>query len=108
MAILTASKITNGGVIKSLVVATLAGDKFKNKGNEFLIVKNGSAASVTVTIDSVKNCSYGFDHNLTIVVAVGDEVNIGRFSPIRFNDEEGYVLVAYSAVTSVTVGVLEL
>lgn len=108
MAILTANKISNNGVAKSLVAADVAGDKFKNKGNEFLIVNNGSASSITVTIDSVKNCSYGFDHNVAVIVVAGAEVNIGKFSPARFNDEEGYVSVAYSEVTSVTIGVLEL
>ena len=108
MAILAAVKITNNGVSKNLVAAEATGDKFRNEGNKFLIVKNESLASITVTVNSVKNCSYGFDHDLAITVAAGVETNIGNFSPIRFNDDTGYVSVSYSTVADVTVGLLEL
>lgn len=108
MAKLNSQKITNAGVVSSLVAADVAGDKFENKGNAFLIINNASAAAITVTIDSVKKCSQGFDHDLSISIAAGTEEKIGKFSTERFNDENDLISVNYSDVTSVTVGVMEV
>ncbi len=108
MAVLTVQKLTNTGVTPSFAAADVAGDKFANNGRQFLVVRNGGAASITVTINSQKKCDQGFDHDLTVDVAAGAEKWIGPFDPNRFNDGDGNVEVAYSAVDSVTVAALSL
>jgi len=108
LATLTKYIVDIDGGKPSFVAAAVDGDDFVNSGNDFLIVKNGGGSSINVTIDSVTFCSYGFDHNLTIAVAAGEESWIGSFPKARFNDENGKVNVSYSDVTSVTVAVVEL
>lgn len=92
----------------TFVAADVAGDNFVNSGKDFLVVKNGGASSINVTIDSVALCSYGFDHNLVVAVAASGEEWIGPFPKARFNDDTGKVNISYSGVTSVTVAVVEL
>jgi hypothetical protein len=52
MAVLEKQKINSNGVAPTFVAASATGDQFKNDGNTLLHVKNGSAASITVTINS--------------------------------------------------------
>lgn len=104
MAIITVQDINQSGLNAVLVAANVGGDSFPNDGKTMLRVKNGSGASVTVTINSVAPCSYGFDHDVTVTAAAGEDRLIGPFQQSRFNDNTGQVGVAYSVVTSVTVG----
>ncbi len=108
MATLTKYIVDLDGGKPSFVAAAVGGDDFVNSGKNFLVVKNGGASSIDVTIDSVALCSYGFDHNLVVPVAASGEEWIGPFPKSRFNDENGKVNVSYSGVTSVTVAVVEL
>lgn len=80
--------------------ATAGGDTFFNDGNTVLHVKNADATSKTVTINSVTQCSFGFDHDVVVAVPAGEERVIGPFSTSRFGANPE---VTYSAVTSVTV-----
>lgn len=108
MAVLTVQKVSNSGMAPTYGSADVAGDKFANNGRQVLIVKNGSASSVTVTVNSQKPCDQGFDHDITVDVPASGEKWIGPFEPNRFNDKDGNVNVAYSAVTSVTVAAVSL
>ncbi|RJQ25446.1 MAG: hypothetical protein C4589_11285 [Peptococcaceae bacterium] len=108
MATLSKYVVDLDGGKPTFVAATAGGDDFINSGKDFLVVKNGGAGNINVTIDSVALCSYGFDHNLTVAVAASGEEWIGPFPKARFNDENGKVNVTYSGVTSVTVAVVEL
>lgn len=103
MAVLTVQSATRGGLISSFVGADVAGDSFPNDGHTVLRVKNGSAASITVTLNSARPCSQGFDHDEPVSVPAGAEPDIGPFPTDRWNDVNGRMNVSYSAVTSVTV-----
>lgn len=108
MAQLTVQRISGAGLAPVFENADAAGDVFKNNGRTFLVIKNGSASQVTVTINSQRPCNYGFDHDLTVQVPASAERWIGPFQENRFNDQNGNVAVSYSAAASVTVAAVEL
>lgn len=108
LAVLNVQKITKDGIVPVFSAADAAGDEFANSGRTFLHVRNGGAAQVTVTVDSVKLCDQGFDHDVTVAVPAGGERLIGPFEPGRFNNSSSRVRVTYSAVASVTVAALEV
>lgn len=108
MATLNIYRVDLDGGKPTFVPASAGGDDFANSGKTFLIVKNGGAGAVTVMINSQAPCSYGFDHDIQVSVAAGDESWIGPFSKARFNNQDGKVQVTYSGVTSVTVAAVEV
>lgn len=108
MAVLNVQRVTQAGIAPTFAAADAAGDEFANGGRTFLWVKNGGAAAITVTVDSVKKCDQGFDHDLSISVPAGGERLIGPFEPGRFNNSSSRVKVTYSAVASVTVAAVEV
>ncbi|NPV80740.1 MAG: hypothetical protein HPY52_10770 [Firmicutes bacterium] len=108
MAVLTVQKLASAGVTPTYGAADAAGDKFANNGRTFLVVKNGSASAVTVTVNSQKQCDQGFDHDITVSVGASGEKWIGPLDPNRFNNASGQVEVAYSAVASVTVAAVQV
>lgn len=108
MANLTVAKFSVVGVGPTFVAAAAGGDTFYNNGQTYLVVKNSSGASINVTVDSKKQCSHGFDHDLVTAVAAGATKQIGPFPTDRYNDDNGYASVSYSAVTTVTVVPLDL
>jgi hypothetical protein len=108
MAELSVQEITIDGTVVTFAAAAGGGDTFPNTGKEILVVKNDSASSITVTIDSQAECSFGFDHDPVITVGAGVSREIGPFKPQRYNDADGMVNVSYSAVTTVTVAVKRL
>lgn len=109
MAVLTVQTAGFGGLADvNFVAAGAGGDSFVNNGQVVLIVKNGDASPKTVTINSQQLCSQGFDHDISVVVAAGDEALIGKFPTGRFNDTTGSVLITYSAVTNVTVAAVQV
>lgn len=95
-----------GGVVT--FAAAAATDTFPNDGNTVLIVKNDSAADITVTIDSARPCNYGFDHDVSVTVPAGGERVIGPFPRNRFNDNNSQVAVSFSDTLSVTVAAVSL
>lgn len=108
MAVLTVTQITRSGVLESLTAASSTGDSFPNDGNTFLVVKNGGASAITVTIATPAKV-WGIDiAELSISVGAGATMFIGPFPEPVFNDANGRVNVSYSAVTSVSVGAFAL
>lgn len=103
MAQLTVQETTLDGSTVTYATAGASGDTFSNDGDTTLRVKNGGASSMTVTVSSLKPCDQGFTHDIQDTVPAGGELEIGPFSPVRFNDKTGNVSVSYSAVTTVTV-----
>lgn len=94
----------------SPTAAAGGGDQFANTGSERFYIKNGDASSHDVTFDCPNACSFGVTnaaHDVTVSVPAGEEYLIGPFPKGRFNDVNGFVQVTYSAVTSVTVGVIK-
>lgn len=103
MANLTVQSISQTGITPTFAAANALGDNIRNDGKSFLHIKNGGAASITVTFDSIGKCNQGFDHDVIITVTAAGERIVGPFGVSRFNDELGKLNIAYSAVTTVTV-----
>jgi len=98
----TSSAITYGA-------ADAAGDMFANNGKMSFRVKNASGVTVTVTVVSVAD-PYGRTGDLVVTVLAGAEAEVGHLDPALWNQRSGdvgYVHVTYSAVTSVTVAVVQ-
>lgn len=106
MAQLAIQSSTVSGKAVTYSAAAVGGDSFANNGMTLLHVKNGGASAVTVTVNSQKTCNYGFDHDITVSVAAGEERVIGTFNRERFSDNDGNVQVTYSGVTVVTVSAI--
>lgn len=104
MAVLTTRQIGTAGSAPAPAAASAGGDRAECGPTNFLYVKNGGGASITVTVDSVAPCNYGFDHDLSVAVPAGAERQIGPLKPERFaSNTDSLAAVTYSAVTSVTV-----
>lgn len=108
MATLTVQKAVGTGLTPSYSAAAGGGDQFANSGKAMLHAKNGSGGSITITVNSQVNCSQGFDHDFAVAIPAGEERMIGPFPKSRFDDANGNVQITYSAVTSLTVAVIEV
>ena len=107
MALLAVQDITTLGLTPAYTAATAGGDTFMNNGQTVLHVKNGSAASIDVTVASAITCNRGFQHDLVVAVPIGEKM-IGPF-PAYFTDPAtGLVNVAYSASATITVAALDI
>lgn len=104
MAVLVASPVSGTGAAPAPVAASAGGDRCPTGPDVFLQVVNGGAAVCNVTIDSVRPCSFGFDHNLAVAVAAGATRRIGPLPASRFaSDVDGLAAVTYDQVAGVTV-----
>jgi hypothetical protein len=110
MAALTVQTILNTGILPTYAAAAAAGDSFVNNGRTFLHVKNANGGTArTVTINSLVNCSQGFDHDLTISVTASSEKMIGPFEMSRFNNTaSSSVTATYSSEADLTVAAISL
>jgi hypothetical protein len=109
MATLTPQVVVLTGITPTLVAASAGGDEFVNSGRDFIHIKNGDASSMDVTINSQALCNQGQDHDVVVTVpASTGEKFIGPFPKDRFNDTAGKVQITYSAVTSVTIGIVRV
>lgn len=103
----TRSQVSASGVELAMVAAdAVNGMQFQNNGNQTLVVNNAGAAPITVTIDLAPD-RFGRDGTKTVPVPAGDELMIGPFLPLLYN-QGGYVFVDLDDDTSVTVGVISL
>ena len=109
MATLQPQVVTLLGITPTLVAAEAGGDEFVNSGRDFIHIKNGGGAAIDVTINSQVNCNQGVDHDVVVSVpATTGEKFIGPFPKDRFDDAANKVQITYSAVTSVTIGIVRL
>lgn len=106
MATLTAVTTLPTGVTFAPTAAAVGGDQFLNNGNERFYIKNASGGSITVTFAPAGTPGGLALATYTVTVGAGVEKFVGPFSPQYFNNSSGYVTVTYSAVTSVTVAVI--
>lgn len=110
MATYTAVDPNLTGAVPALT-AVASADKFLNNGHMLLHVHNGSVSSVDVTIDDPRSTSpsgaVSFNPDVTVAVAAGADKYIGPFDPNRFNDANGFVNIAYSAITTITAEVID-
>lgn len=111
MALLAAQQPTPAGTVITLVSAAGGGDTYRVVPGTSIRVKNADATSKTVTVVSYKTpASTGLtDAGLVVPVAAGTEkeIRIPDGELDRFiNPATGVGSITYSAVTSVTVGVI--
>ena len=115
MATLTVQSISEAGAALTYTAAASGGDVFPNADDRtFLHVKNGDAASKTVTITAQTTSATvaGFGvvtkANRTVTVPAGEDRLIGPFPTKAFNNSSSQVEVGYSATTSVTVAAVRV
>jgi hypothetical protein len=103
---LTDSSLDGVAITYAAVDAT-NGNYFVNTGQEYLIVKNDSASSITATVVSVP-CSHGRTDDSVVTVAAGAEKVVGPFKRDLFNQSgTSNVNVDFSSGTSVTAAVIK-
>ena len=105
MATLTPTLLSSSGTTASLTAATACGDRFKlTLSGCFIKIHNGGGSAITVTIPNQQGGS-----NISVSVAHATDSTDDKLIAFSggldaFVDDDGYINVNYSAVTSVTVG----
>lgn len=88
------------GAVLTQTAASGGGDTVpNNNGKTLLYIENGSGAPITVTVDS-ELCSFGQEHDASIVVPAGANRLAGPFDKARYG---ATLVLSYSGVTSLTV-----
>lgn len=105
---LTVQQVLNTGLEATFSSANADGNYFINDGKTFIEIVNSDGSDHNIVIDSPVECNQGSSHDITVTVTAGERRHIGPLSKSRFNDDNGYVNVTYSAVTSVTIAVMKL
>lgn len=100
---LTAAQIDEDGVVASLTSANADGHSIVFRSKLFLRVTNGSASSITVTVQTPKTVSGLAVADRPITVAAGATVYINLDNADLYRQSNGTVYVDFSAVTTVTV-----
>lgn len=106
---LTAKKFATLGLAPTYVSPDAAGVSFRSNGKQVLHVKNGSGASITVTLKIAKTIEGQAVTNPTATVGAGADKFFGPFSD-NYEQLDGTdtVFVDLSSVTTVTVACLTL
>jgi len=102
--LLTAQTVTPQGVALTWTAPDVTdGVSFTNPdGESILLVKNGSASPVTVTIVTPAVTAGQAIADVTLAVAAG-AIGVFRFNPsVIFNDSSGKVKATFSAITDIT------
>jgi hypothetical protein len=109
MATLTVQLPAAAGEVISLTAAAGGGDEYANGGREMFVCDNADASPMTVTFTAQRACDLGSLHDSgPHTVTNATRKYFPGLDPNRFNDgDTNRVAVTYSAVTSVTVGVLK-
>lgn len=102
---LTAQKSKTSGTALTLSDANTDGSQWTYTGRNHLLVVNGSASSVNVTLAATKAVD-GQDIPDHVVAVAASGTAIIRESDIEI-DSSGKVQVTYSAVTTVTVALID-
>lgn len=107
MALQVTQRPTQAGVVPAFS-AVSASDTLVPADDVFLYVKNGNAASCTVTVVAVTACNQGSLHNLVVVIPTLTDRLIGPIKPSQFAAvANGLATVTYSVVPTVTAAVIE-
>lgn len=109
MALLSAQQATPAGTTLTLAAASAGGDTFAASRQYALEVRNGSGASITVTVATPGNDSYGLARpDITKAVAATASALFGPFPADLADPATGLVTVTYSASASVTVALVQV
>lgn len=112
MALLTAQKIVQTGLVATYAAASSGGDTLVNTGVQFFHLKNASGVSVTGTVTPVISTVVDpLLGNLTknsakITLAAGTEGFLGPFETDAFNSPSGQITLVFPVITGVTIAAL--
>lgn len=111
MALLTKKKLNLTGVDPAFETAANGGDTFLVSKGSFLHVKNVNASARIVTVNSMKNCNQGADHDsVTTVPATTGEMIIGPFEDTNRwgdpNNKQG--AITYDNEVGLTIAHIEI
>jgi hypothetical protein len=104
MATLSTQVVALSGLAPTYGAATSGGDKMECGERNFLHIKNGGGASITVTLDATAAVRGQSVADLTVTVPASGERMIGPVTADLFQSPtDGLCAIAYSGVTTVTV-----
>jgi hypothetical protein len=108
-AVLVPQQVTRQGLTPVFSTVTSEGVSVANDGRMVLEVKNTSASSVNVTVQTPGSIDGLAIADLVVAVPAtnGDKI-IGPFQPGIYNQPDGTIYVDFSAVASVTVAALRV
>jgi hypothetical protein len=109
MAALNPQAVDRDGVTIAFAAATAGGDTAAANDQNVLLVKNGGAGSITVTLATPRDVQGLAIESLNVAVAAGAEAAI-RLGPRNvFGDVDGNASITYpGGVASVTVAVIQI
>ena len=103
MANLSYTQIVFGGTNPTMTAADVAGDNIPVNDRGFLVVTNGSGASINVTLQTPGNTQWGLAQpDVVIAVPAAATRYIGPMQAALMDPTDKAVKVSYSAVASVT------
>lgn len=104
---LTLHEVSEAGAAVTFEAANIDGNMVTNRGDVGVLIHNGSAAAITVTIPTPATVGGRAVADDTHTVAAGAYRLIGEWPESTFNQQsgadQGKVYLNYSAVASVTV-----
>lgn len=104
---LTVQQIVPAGLAPTYTPANVDGNSVPGRHTgRFVHVKNGSGASVTVTVPTPGTVDGNAIADRAVAIDAGADEFIGPFGPV-YQQSDGSVHLDYSAVASVTVAVLQ-
>lgn len=108
---LVSQPVVDEGIVPAYTAANVDGHTIDGGGDVILHVKNGSAASINVTIQTAATQDGLAVAEQVVAIAAGAEKFIGPFNPSTYDrasgaTDAGKVYVDFSAVTTVTLAAL--
>jgi hypothetical protein len=110
MATLSFVQAAIAGANPGFAAASAGGDKVPPNDRGALIVRNGSGASINVTVAVPGNTRFGLANpDVVVAVPAGADRVIGPFpSELADTATDNLVAITYSAVTTVTVAAVQI
>ena len=95
--------------LTNLAAANVAGDSWVTTGVEQFVIKNAAGAPITLTLVFGVNAKIDgvAPANETVSIPAGHTMMFGPFLQSTLADASGNMNVTYSAITSITVGVVK-
>jgi hypothetical protein len=106
MALLTAQPLAVGGVTPTYASAAAGGDQAPIGRNFLLEIRNGGASPITATLVTYATFKGIAVADTALVIPAGG-IGLVPMDTVYRNPANGQATVTYSAVTSVTVAVLQ-
>lgn len=110
MATLIPAQAKIAGTTVTMAAASAGGDAVNGDDNVAILVTNGSASSITVTVTVPGNTRFGqAEPDVTVAVAAGASSLIGPLvDELEDRATDRLVHIGYSAAASVTVAALKI